>query len=332
LTARCGPAFQIRTPCENIRSIDEGGEGVTAEANRERAAVLALAKATGKGGDWSRMGAIVEEVGSALRVIDRSWDEPPADAIEAERLAASVEAGALEEYLEVIDGLPEGVRLITVLDDDYPSNLRMVFDRPPFLFVRGELKPADSRGVAIVGTRRASAEGERRAAQLARAMVEADVTVFSGMALGIDAAAHRATLAARGRTVAVMGTGIRRVYPAAHRDLADEIVASGGALVSQFWPDAPPTQFSFPMRNAVMSGLSIGTVVIEASKTSGARTQARLALQHGKRLFLVESLVMQEPWASDYAARPGATVVKSVEDVLDTMHVSLALPEQLTLG
>src|SRR5207248_2944280 len=122
------------------------------------------------------------------------------------------------------------------------------------------------------------------------------------------------------------------LYPAKNRELAERIVSQGGTLVSQFWPDAPPTKFSFPMRNVVMSGMAIGTVVIEASKTSGAKMQARLALEHGKRLFLVESLVMQEPWASEYAKRPGATVVQSVDDVMVALDSELQSVEQLTLS
>jgi DNA processing protein len=156
------------------------------------------------------------------------------------------------------------------------------------------------------------------------------VTVLSGLARGIDATAHQAALDAGGRTVAVMGTGIDRIYPAEHQSLAEDIVRSG-ALVSQFWPDAPPTKVSFPLRNVVMSGMAIGTVVVEASETSGARMQARLALEHGKRLFLVGSLVMHEDWAKRYAARPGTMAVDSVEDILDVL-VAMGRPaKQLTL-
>jgi DNA processing protein len=157
------------------------------------------------------------------------------------------------------------------------------------------------------------------------------VTVLSGLALGIDGAAHESALASGGRTVAVIGTGIRRTYPQEHADLARRIVAAGGAVVSQFWPDAPPTKWSFPMRNITMSGMAVGTVVVEASNTSGARNQARRALEHGKRLFLVEQLVMRETWAKQYAARPGATIVRSVDEILAALDADLRLGQQLTL-
>jgi DNA processing protein len=190
-----------------------------------------------------------------------------------------------------------------------------VYDRPPFLFVRGTLMPQDSRSVAVVGTRRASDRGRALARDIAGALAERGVTVISGLAAGIDTEAHTATLDAGGRTVAVMGTGIDRVYPKENAELAAQI-AVHGALLSQFWPGAPPRGSNFPLRNVVTSGVAIGTVVIEASSTSGAKMQARLALEHGKRLFLVESLVLQEEWAQRYKSRRGATVVTGVDDVV----------------
>jgi DNA processing protein len=150
------------------------------------------------------------------------------------------------------------------------------------------------------------------------------------LALGIDAAAHEAALDAGGRTVAVLGTGINRVYPPANRDLAVRILERG-AQVSQFWPDAPPTRVTFPMRNVVTSGMALGTVVVEASGTSGARLQARLCLEHGKRLFLLRSLVMHEEWARRYAERPGSTVIDSVDEVVEVVDEFLDPPVQLSL-
>jgi DNA processing protein len=139
------------------------------------------------------------------------------------------------------------------------------------------------------------------------------------MATGIDTEAHTATLDAGGRTIAVMGTGIDRVYPKQNEALAERI-AENGALLSQFWPDAPPRGTNFPLRNVVTSGVAIGTIVIEASSTSGAKMQARLALEHGKRLLLVESLVLQEKWAQQYKSRRGAQVVRGVDDVIAALE------------
>jgi DNA processing protein len=245
---------------------------------------------------------------------------------------------ALQAGLPPIDELVEQARehvevarrdaeagLVTVLDEDYPSNLRVIPSPPPFLFYRGELRRDDARSVAIVGTRRASEEGLRRSRKLAERLVETDVTVISGLARGIDASAHEATLAAGGRTIAVVGTGILRTYPKEHAALAERI-AENGAVVSQFWPSAPPTRYSFPMRNAVMSGISQGTAVIEASSTSGAKMQARLAIEQGKRCFLMASLVTHESWARRYLER-GAIEVQSIDDVVRWLRS----PEQIEL-
>lgn len=297
----------------------------------ERAAVLALVAATT--GRWYRTAALVEDAGSALRVIQREWTGfEPFDVTEVEAVVEKAMSEDLRGYEDLIASHKKrGIDVVTVLDDDYPLNLRQVYNRPPFLFVRGKLRDGDNRAVAVVGTRQASDKGLDQAARLSEGLARHEVTVLSGLARGIDAAAHQAALNAGGRTVAVMGTGIDRIYPPEHRLLADDITRSG-ALVSQFWPEAPPTKASFPMRNVVMSGMAVGTVVVEASATSGARMQARLALEHGKRLFLMKSLVLHESWAKGYAERPGTLVVDSVEEILEVL-VRVARPaEQLTLG
>lgn len=299
-------------------------------AREEQAAVLALVANTA--GEWHRTADLIEGARSALRIVRGEWTGFEPDEIRSSDLVAAVDDAELERYRQMIESLEgRGVRLLTVLDDGYPANLRQVYNRPPFVWVRSSLRREDHRAVAVVGTRQASAAGLAEAQSLARQLASRGVTVLSGLARGIDAAAHQAALDAGGRTIAVMGTGINRVYPAEHRDLAERIVEKG-ALVSQFWPDSPPAKWSFPMRNVVMSGLAVGTVVVEASSTSGAKMQARLALEHGKRLFLVESLVMREEWAKRYAEHPGATVVQSVDDVVDVLAVAAQRVEQLVLG
>jgi DNA processing protein len=159
---------------------------------------------------------------------------------------------------------------------------------------------------------------------MARLLAEQTVTVVSGMARGIDAAAHRAAIEAGGRTIAVFGTGITKCYPPENRELAEEIVRHG-ALVSQFWPTRNPGRDTFPRRNHVTSGISQGTVVIEASSTSGAKMQARLALEHGKKVFLVKSLVTDQTWAKTYVSKRGAIEVDDVDDVIQ----QLASPERV---
>jgi len=300
---------------------------------REQAAVLALtAHARGQ---WHLVAHLLSETGSALAVAEGrlSGFETPELLETLDESALPITAIELDEHMKLIDALEaEDVRLLTVLDNDYPWNLRLVYDRPPFLFVRGRLESTDKRAIAVVGTRAASTAGLEQADRLARGLADRGVTVVSGLAKGIDTAAHEGALAAGGRTIAVVGTGIRLVYPRENAALAERIVKSGGALVSQFWPDSPPTRYRFPMRNRTMSGLALGTVVVEASHTSGARMQARIALEHGKRVFLVRGLVTDEPWAKRYRNHAGASEVSSVDDVLDVVDRLAEPVAQLTLA
>ena len=161
---------------------------------------------------------------------------------------------------------------------------------PRSSFVAGKLESRDARSVAVIGTRRPSSAGLDRARAVAEHLVGCGFTVASGLAAGIDTAAHTAALARGGRTIAVIGTGLHRSYPPQNAALQRRI-ATEGAVISQFWPDAPPSRTSFPQRNAVMSGIALATIVIEASHTSGARTQARHALAHGRPVLLMDSLL-----------------------------------------
>jgi len=207
-----------------------------------------------------------------------------------------------------------GMRLVTVLEPDYPPNLRAVHDRPPMVFVAGRLTPADAQGIAVVGARKATHAGIASAREIAEHLVDRGFTVVSGLAAGIDTAAHTAALARGGRTVAVIGTGLGRSYPPQNEALQRRI-ASECAVVSQFWPGSPPSRRSFPMRNAVMSGITLATVVVEASDTSGARMQARLAQAQGRPVFFLASLIERQQWAREYAARPGTHVVRSPDEI-----------------
>lgn len=299
---------------------------------REQAAVLALISATKE--EWYKTASMIVEVGSALRFVRCEWTGFESfDRGAAEELARRVPSDAIDRYREMIHTLEaEGVRTVTILDPDYPANLREIYNLPPMLFIRGRLLPEDVRAVAVVGTRHASPEGLRHARALALELASRQITILSGLAQGIDTSAHEGALDAGGRTVAVMGTGIHRIYPPENEKLAQRIQAAG-ALVSQFWPDAPPTRYSFPMRNVVMSGMAVGTVVVEASATSGAKMQARLALEHGKRVFLLESLVMKQEWAQRYQRLyAGVTVVKSAEKIADLVEQLVRPPHQLSLA
>ena len=218
----------------------------------------------------------------------------------------------------------EGMRLITLLDPDYPENLRLVHDRPALLFVRGGLRDSDRRSVAIIGSRHASPQGLGSARSMSEGLARAGFTILSGLAEGIDTVAHKAALACDARTVAVIGTGLRHSYPAGNA-LLQARVGEAGAVVSPFWPETTPHPNTFRRRNAVMSGLALGSVVIEATVRSGARLQARLALGHCRPVFLWHELLGQE-WARDLAARPGVHVIE------DSAQVAAAVERLGDLG
>jgi DNA processing protein len=255
------------------------------------------------------------------------------DSTDAQRTVSAIRAAQASEderqasVAEIIMKAEQGgISLTTVLDDDYPANLRLIHNLPPFLFYRGQLEPDDAKSVAVVGTRGPTPEGLRRARKLASGLAAAGVTVLSGLARGIDTAAHEACLEVGGRTIAVLGSGLNHVYPPENEGLA-EVIARRGVLVSQFWPDRPPARDSFPRRNVVMSGLGQGTAVIEASGTSGARMQARFALEHGKKLFLLTSLVKERQWARGYLKR-GAIEVSDTADIVRLLSEPAAVEER----
>ena len=282
----------------------------------EPAVMLALAEAVCP----SLNGAASFRLAAFLEAVDAGGDlgefAATVDAL------AGLDVARVEHWRRALEGLD--AQLLTVLDDAYPANLRMINDHPPFLFVRGTIEAADDRAIAVVGTRRPSEEGVRAAGRIAGALAGRGVTVVSGLAEGIDTAAHAGALNAGGRTLAVFGTGISRLYPASNRSLARAIAASG-AVLSQFWPDMAPSRWSFPVRNIVTSGLGVGTLVVEAGPTSGARQQAHHALRHGKRLFLLRWLVEHQPWARELMNTPGVVAIDDVEDVLAVVETELDL-------
>jgi DNA processing protein len=289
----------------------------------ERAAMVALLR-TGRR-PWVEYASLVEERGSIRTVLEQELAdqaEPGGQTTLLPTAAADPAAAAkllAQARADLAGWDADGIRLVTVLDPEYPPNLRAVHDRPPIVFIAGQLNPEDAKGIAVVGTRQATDSGLRQARSIAAHLVEAGYTVISGLAAGIDTAAHTAALEANGRTVAVIGTGLKRTYPPQNAALQHEI-ATKCAVVSQFWPDSPPTRRTFPMRNAVMSGIALASVIVEASETSGARMQARLALAQGRPVFLLASLVERQPWARDYASRPGTQVVQTPEQLITAIE------------
>ncbi len=288
---------------------------MTSAADRDdfRAATVALARAVG-----------LDTPGLADRV---EQDDPRAALATA--LGAHTSLLPEDPELRIADARRQitaweqrNLRLVAVRCDGYPDSLRMVHDRPALLWVMGDPTPvAHTNAVALVGTRQPSNEGRARATEFASGLVKAGFAVLSGLASGIDTAAHRAALRAGGRTIAVIGTGLDHAYPPENAGLQSEL-AREQAVVSAFWPEDGPSPERFRRRNAVMSGLGLGTVIVEASVRSGTRVQARHALAHGRPVFLCRPLIAQS-WAAELARRPGVHIVDAAADVIDIIARTL---------
>lgn len=240
----------------------------------------------------------------------------------------AVEAEAnVDAMLERLDELD--AHLLPINDEAYPPLLREIEDPPPLLFVRGDFTDRDDLSVALVGTRKRSTYGEMVADQLSRDLVRRGFTVVSGLAVGIDSDAHDGTLEAGGRTIAVTACGIDVNYPAANADLRERITKSG-AVISEFAMGAPAARHCFPQRNRILSGLSLGTVVIEAPTKSGALITARLAGEMGREVFAVPGNVTSPVSRGCHALlRDGATLVETAEDIVEGLGIMLeAVPER----
>lgn len=212
-----------------------------------------------------------------------------------------------------------GIDILTEAHTAYPRVLREIHDPPGVLFVRGELRPNDALAIGIVGTRHGTQYGLRQAERLAGGLARAGLTIISGLARGIDAAAHRGALAAGGRTIAVLASGVMNIYPPEHDRLADE-VAAGGALVSESPPRAEPLAGTFPQRNRLISGMSLGVIVVEAAERSGALITARHAMEQGREVFAVPGNVdSRASRGCHQLIRDGARLVESVDDVLEEL-------------
>jgi DNA processing protein len=215
------------------------------------------------------------------------------------------------------------IGVLTWDDPDYPSNLAQVYNAPPLLYVRGRIEKRDEWAVAVVGTRRASVYGKEAARMLGRDLAQAGVTVVSGLAKGIDTIGHRSCLDAGGRTIAIMGCGLDKIYPPENGRLAAEIVERG-ALVSEYALGTRPDARNFPPRNRIISGLSLGTVVVEADRGSGALITADFAAEQGREVFAVPgSIFARGSRGANYLIQQGAKMVCNVADVLEELNLTM---------
>ena len=229
----------------------------------------------------------------------------------------TVDISETQDYLARCDRL--GVRILLQYDGDYPKPLSTIADPPPVLHCRGTLLAQDDLAIAIVGSRRCSPYGMRHAGRLAGALVRAGFTVVSGLARGIDAAAHRGALEAGGRTLSVLATGVETIYPPEHERLAGDVMAQG-ALLSELPLDQLPRRGVFPQRNRIISGLCLGVIIVEATRRSGALHTARHAMEQGREVFAVPGPVDSLPSEGCHCLiRDGVTLVRHVDDVLEQL-------------
>jgi DNA processing protein len=276
--------------------------------------------------------------------IQRAWNAPPeqlravgVDSRSVKNLLRVRSEVNLDERLEQIHA--QGVQVLTWESPDYPQLLLETHAPPPVLYVKGELREQDAWAVAVVGTRRASTYGREVTRRLASDLARNGITVVSGMARGIDGVAHRAALEAGGRTIAVFGCGIDHIYPAEHRKLARQIAAHG-ALISDYPLGTPPDGRNFPPRNRIISGLSLGVLVTNAGKTSGALITADFAAEQGRDVFAVPgSILTRGSIGPNQLIQDGAKLVARAEDILEELNLTmvaeqkqarLALPEDET--
>ncbi len=252
---------------------------------------------------------------AVLRATSEQWQQ--VEGI-GPRIAMSLAAAKLgrDAETELAEVRKLGVRLLRRNTADYPKAIARICDPPLLLYCHGNILPQDELAVAIVGSRRCTVYGKQQAEKFANALARAGVTVISGLARGVDAAAHQGALAAGGRTIAVMGTGLAEVYPPEHQELAKQIAASG-AVLSEFKLHQTPHAGHFPQRNRIISGLSVAVVVIEAGRSSGALHTARHAMEQGREVLAVPGRI--DSLASEGChdlIRDGVTLIRHVDDIL----------------
>ena len=254
--------------------------------------------------------------------MERAWDAPLRD-LRAAGVGGAVARAIAEARQSIVphrelERLAEaGVEALAWHDARYPERLREIADAPPVLYVRGALPVPDEPAVAVVGTRRPTDYGYRVTTDLCAALAGRGITVVSGLALGIDARAHKSTLDAGGRTVAVLGNGLDTVYPRENLRLAERIVAEGGAVVSEFALGVRPEASNFPRRNRIISGMTLGTLITEAGETSGTRWTVYHALEQNREIFCVPGSIYSETSKlTNRLIREGAKLVNNVNDIL----------------
>jgi DNA processing protein len=274
----------------------------------------------------ARMRLLLDYFGSA----ETAWNATIGDLLASgldvkstEALLAARRTSTPDAELERLESM--GAVVLTWESEGYPERLREVGDAPPVLYVLGEITAADAWAVAVVGTRRSTAYGREVTARLSAGLAEAGISIISGLAKGIDTAAHNAALDAGGRTIAVLGSGLDVIYPAENRNLARRIVEGGrGAVVSDYPPGTQPDAMNFPPRNRIIAGLSLGVLVVEAGEKSGALITVTFALEQGREVFAVPGpITSRMSDGPNNLLKRGAKCVTSVDDILEELDIRM---------
>jgi DNA processing protein len=235
----------------------------------------------------------------------------------AKRIAEFEFESALEQELNLVERT--GVRVITIEEEEYPENLKNIYDPPILLYVLGGFQAEDRFGLAVIGSRRATHYGKKVADSFAHNLVKAGFAIISGMARGIDSIAHRAALQYGGRTIAVLGSGLNVVYPPENHGLMQQI-AENGAVISEFPMNTPPERYNFPVRNRIISGLGLGCLVVEAGERSGTSITVNCALEQGREVFAVPGPITSfSSKGTNHSIKQGAKLTQNIEDIIEEL-------------
>ena len=216
------------------------------------------------------------------------------------------------------------MQTVNIKNKNYPELLKKIYEPPQVLYVNGQLKAKEKYPLAVVGTRKVSLYGKKITYSFVKALAQAGLTIISGLALGVDGIAHQAALDVGGRTIAVLGSGLDIIYPSSHQQLAQNIIESNGAIISEYEPKTRPSKWTFPARNRIVAGMSLGTLVIEAPKKSGALITARYALEQGREVFAIPGSIYNENSAGcNLLIKMGAKPVTKPEDILESFNLEL---------
>ncbi len=286
---------------------------------------LALSMTPGVGAGRGRK--LVEHFGGIERLFSASLTEMEAAGLSAAAAQGIALGKSLELAADQFDRLkPLGAMLAVPGDAAYPKRLLEIYDPPLVLYIRGRVEIIDQAGVAVVGTRHPTPYGAGMAERLACDLAARGLIIFSGMARGVDTAAHRGALGAHGGTVAVWGTGLDVTYPKENQKLADQILAGGGAIVTEFPLGTFPAPQNFPIRNRIISGMAVGVLVLEAGEYSGTRVTARCALEQGRDVYAVPGNVTNKlSWGPNTLIKQGAALVATWEDVWEALPADTRL-------